>query len=395
MGVTIEIYRSRIGSHKNFIEARNSLSGIKGRFLNEPLILFSLNSFYSPSCVRFNDGQKKNRICTWCLEISYHVHVPLLLRLSNDVEENPGPWTINDIVDPSYTVHADFNQGDDLLFGSNAGKQCVAMSLCAIIYKQIKSVNLWDKSSLNSILVYGNNLYGAISRSINKSYLLLTDVPDFVNIENQNFHVEYTDSYSGALFMEHNNNPFVTLQYALDQLFLILNYKSCLLTIGMNTVAIIMPFPGVFKVFDSHSRDLHGMPSVLGYCVLISVEGLENLSLYFQCTVSSNQPNIAIPFELKGVKVNTINFSNDSESDLSRKGSTNSPMVPDSLDESINYHITQTDNDFTLQKQQRPSKESLLAREKRLEKMKKYNNKKILKRQNESATEKEARLEKR
>ena len=107
-----------------------------------------------------------------------------------------------------------------------------------------------------------------------------------------------------------------------------------------------MPFPGVFKVFDSHSRDLHGMPSVLGYCVLISVEGLENLSLYFQCTVSSNQPNIAIPFELKGVKVNTINFSNDSESDLSRKGSTNSPMVPDSLDEGINYHITQTDNDL-------------------------------------------------
>ena len=32
----------------------------------------------------------------------------------------------------------------------------------------------------------------------------------------------------------------------------------------MNTVAIMMPFPGVFKVFDSHSRDVFGRPSALG-----------------------------------------------------------------------------------------------------------------------------------
>ena len=76
----------------------------------------------------------------------------LLLRLSNDVEENPGP-TINDIVDCSYTIHANFNQGKDV-FGSNAGKQCVAMSLSAIVYKEIKSVNIWDQATLNTIMVY-------------------------------------------------------------------------------------------------------------------------------------------------------------------------------------------------------------------------------------------------
>ena len=45
----------------------------------------------------------------------------------------------------------------------------------------------------------------------------------------------------------------------------------------MNTVAILMPFPGVFKVLDSHSRDVFGRPSPLGYCVSISVEEIENL----------------------------------------------------------------------------------------------------------------------
>ena len=77
-----------------------------------------------------------------------------------------------------------------------------------------------------------------------------------------------------------------------------LHYNSCLLTIGMNAVAIMMPFPGVFKVFDSHSQDVFGRPSALGYCVLLSVEGIENLREYFRLTSMSN---VVIPFELKGV----------------------------------------------------------------------------------------------
>ena len=81
-----------------------------------------------------------------------------------DVEENPGPRTINGIVDHTYTVHADFNQGNELKFGMNAGKQCVAMSLCAIVYKEIKSVNIWDRLMLNSILICGDSLYSFITQ---------------------------------------------------------------------------------------------------------------------------------------------------------------------------------------------------------------------------------------
>ncbi len=87
--------------------------------------------------------------------------LPLLLRLSNDVEENPGPININEIVDCTHTVHADFHQGNELMFGSNAGKQCVAMSLCSIVYNKIKSVNIWDSSIMNKILNYGNILHSA------------------------------------------------------------------------------------------------------------------------------------------------------------------------------------------------------------------------------------------
>ena len=49
------------------------------------------------------------------------MYVPLLLRMADDVEENPGP-TIYDVVDSSKTMCALSKK-----FRQNAGKQCVAM----------------------------------------------------------------------------------------------------------------------------------------------------------------------------------------------------------------------------------------------------------------------------
>ena len=158
--------------------------------------------------------------------VCYHVYVPLLLRLSNDAEENPGPINIREIVDCTHTVHADFHQGNELMFGSNAGKQCVAMSLCSIVHNEIKSVNIWDTSIMNQILCYGNNLYTVVSRSLNQDFLLLNDRPELVDIENDTFHLQYSESFSGALFM-----TYVTLEHAFNEIFFTTNYKSCLLTI--------------------------------------------------------------------------------------------------------------------------------------------------------------------
>ena len=304
------------------------------------------------------------------------VYVPLLLRLSNDVEENPGPRNINHIVDPTYTVHADFNQGNELMFGMNAGKQCVAMSLCAIVYKEIKSVNIWDKLMLNSVLISGNSLYSMISQSINKSYLLLTDVPQYVDIDNRTFNLQYSYSFSGALHMSENNLPHVTLEHALNEVFFSLHYNGCLLTIGMNTVAIIMPFFGVFKVCDSHSRDVFGRPSALGYCVLVSVEGVENLGEYFRLTSMSN---VVIPFELKGVTCIATQFSASSFI-------TNSAMVH--VGSTVEFEQQDVNSKRSKQKKMRQN-ESTEQREARLAKMKQSN---ISRRQNETAEQRKARF---
>ena len=49
----------------------------------------------------------------------------------------------------------------------------VAMSLSAIAYKEIKCMNIWNQTTLNAIMVCGNNLHSIISQSINKDYFII------------------------------------------------------------------------------------------------------------------------------------------------------------------------------------------------------------------------------
>ena len=133
-------------------------------------------------------------------------------------------------------------------------------------------------------------------------YLLLTDVPVMVSIFDKVCTLQYSESLSGSLFMTLNNGPYMTLKNALVQVFLNFqgNYNCCLITIGIQTVAIFKNSGQSFKIFDSHSRDLHGMPHSYGRCILLNIEGLDNLVTYLQ--MSCCQPG-TVPFEIKGVNV--------------------------------------------------------------------------------------------
>ena len=171
--------------------------------------------------------------------MSYNVFVPLLLRLSNDVEENPRP-PIFEIINSNNTVYVDFSQGSQSKFGDNAGIQCVAMSLTAIIFKYIKHIYNWNSSDLNNILFHGYFLYGSIKRSVNKDFLLLTDVPSMVSINDKTYALTYSESLTGELSMTCDAGPYVCLKNAFTNLFFGLetNYEYCLLTIVCNSIAV-------------------------------------------------------------------------------------------------------------------------------------------------------------
>ena len=67
------------------------------------------------------------------------------------------------------------------------------MSHTAMIYHQIQDISLWANSTLNNILVIGNNLYSSITCSVRTNdYLLITDVPDMVSIFDKVYSLQYT-----------------------------------------------------------------------------------------------------------------------------------------------------------------------------------------------------------
>ena len=103
---------------------------------------------------------------------------------------------------------------------------------------------------------------------------------------------------AGGLLLAGSNLAYFSLENALTNLFL--HYEHCLLTIVCSTVAIFRTSEGKFKIFDPHSRDLYGMPHPCDKCVLVSVESMSDMVIYFQNTI--NQMDL-LPFEIKGVSV--------------------------------------------------------------------------------------------
>ena len=125
-----------------------------------------------------------------------------------------------------------------------------------------------------------------------------------VSLDKKTYALTYSESLTGKLFMTRDSGPYFCLKNAFTNLFsgVETNYESCLLTIDCNTVAVpvFKMSNNLFKVFDSHSRDLHGMPNFSGTCVLLTVESFENLVSFFK--IISPQKSY-IPFEIKDFSI--------------------------------------------------------------------------------------------
>ncbi|CAB3995693.1 ATP-dependent DNA helicase PIF1 [Paramuricea clavata] len=220
------------------------------------------------------------------------------LNLSGDIEVNPGPA----FVDPAKTIHAPYCQGDVSVFGENAGRQCVAMSLCSLIYTHSNG-SIPDSTALINIMKFGDELYSILSSLSKQRYLLLTELPTMLTLGDTNYSLELSESYSGNLHLDavNENIPFVMpINAALEQLGQE-QFNSFLLTIELNTVAIFIENNNLFKVFDSHARDLYGMPHPCGSCVLLKFDSIWKLTEYFKFLYAPG----AI-FELKVVKIINI-----------------------------------------------------------------------------------------
>ena len=116
-------------------------------------------------------------------------------KLSTDIEKNPGPSVY---VDATKTIHAPFCQGNVEVFGENAGQQCVAMSLCVLIYSKIRRITSVD--DMIQIMIVRDQLYSSLSLLKRQSMLMLTELPGMVTVFERFFHLEYSESYTCNMY---------------------------------------------------------------------------------------------------------------------------------------------------------------------------------------------------
>ena len=143
---------------------------------------------------------------------------------------------------------------------------------------------------------------------LKKYFLLLTDVPAMVSLNEKTYNLTYSgESLSGELFMTDNNGPYISLKNAFTEIFLggETSYECSLLTIDCNTVSVFNMLNNSYRIFVSHSRDMWGMPSFSGTCVLLIVDGLENIVTSYRGT--------CVPFEMKGVLVNEAGIGHNQD----------------------------------------------------------------------------------
>ena len=151
------------------------------------------------------------------------------LKLSADIKKKPGPRPV--YVDPSGTIAAPHNQGNELVFGQNARQQCAAMSLCSLIYNNKQGIS--DAKDLIQVIKIENQLYSSLSQLARYSYLMQTELRTMLNVLDTNHQLEFIESYTGTVGREsavegYHDQYCISLQIAFESLLLYLKTTQIL-----------------------------------------------------------------------------------------------------------------------------------------------------------------------
>ena len=136
------------------------------------------------------------------------------------------------------SVNFPVTQANELVFGQNSGQQCVAMSLCSLIYSNKQGIQSAD--DLVSIMNIGNQLYSSLSQLTRQSFLMQTELPTLLNVFETDYELQYSESYTGTIHQEATIEGYqycTSLGRALQSL-ISENFNNFVLTVGCTAVAI-------------------------------------------------------------------------------------------------------------------------------------------------------------
>ena len=154
---TREVYLSSKHQRRGYLGGVSYQNRVLSKYLSLCTCSYPLYSAYKSLIHRVNFGQ---------------------FKLSTDIEKNPGPSVYVDHA--TKTIHAPYCQGNVVVFGENAEQQCVAMSLCALIYSKIRKIT--SVHDMIQIMTVGSQLYSSLPLLARQSMLILTELPEMFTV---------------------------------------------------------------------------------------------------------------------------------------------------------------------------------------------------------------------
>ena len=189
---------------------------------------------------------------------------------------------------PDSVVQGSFNQSSGLLAERNRGSQCTCMSLMALVTAQQKPPNQWTTADLDGVLLEGDELYDRCRGE--RTFLLTTELPSTVSRVGQTYSMRYHNGFCGTLGRLLTDAPFYTLHDAIISAQRVSRVNFLLIgTASLSSACLVMNLGGQHGcyVFDSHSRNQHGMSGADGTSVLLKLSNLEMVSQYVQSLAAS------------------------------------------------------------------------------------------------------------
>lgn len=213
------------------------------------------------------------------------------------------------------SVSASCHQGNVCLFGNNAGFQCTAVALAALIFASFCPVSDWRSSTVNDVLFYGDTLYSTAVRSNyggHQVYLMPSDLPTNVRFLERDLEISsQIDEIHGMTTDSTGASDFLAVSLEHGLVLALSNNNYALLTIGQLTVAIIHDsIQDTYHLYDSHSRDGFGSPTSNGAAVLLTFGRLEKLCIYLQKTYRNQVYNL-IPVSVTNLGSSIANSQSD------------------------------------------------------------------------------------
>ncbi|XP_061190015.1 uncharacterized protein LOC133197842 [Saccostrea echinata] len=214
------------------------------------------------------------------------------------------------------SIQGSFNQGNGL-FGTNAGLQCVPNCLSALTYHKLRSAYLWKTIDMDKILMSGNELYDKLQEytSIGHHYLLISDLPDALEIHNEMFSFTYHESINTMIPANFDQEmPDLSLFNAKSLMEALCaglkETDGCFICFHESTMMVGKLNQGFF-LFDSHSRSLSGKVIADGKSTCKFVKHINDVYMHIMELAHSMTIPCAIQCEITGVSCKSIDCLED------------------------------------------------------------------------------------